>query len=55
MTDQIDQFTRLLEAGYTIEEAVAIIDGQTPVIDNHDQVQAKLNNEDWWNETDHQA
>lgn len=55
MINEIDRFVYLLQAGYTIEEAVAIVDGQTPAIDNHDQAQAKLNNEDWWNETDHQA
>lgn len=45
------KFKRLLEAGYTIEEAVHVLDGGTlpmPIIDL-DQIEARANHEAWWN------
>lgn len=41
-------FAQLLEAGYTIEEAVAFLDNHEPSARDLDQEQAARDGEDWW-------
>ncbi len=49
MTDQITEFVRLMEIGYTIEEAIASIENRILNPIDLDQMDAKRDGEDWWN------
>lgn len=54
MTDHISQvnwtraFVRLLANGFTIEEAVAALEGTPPFPLDLDQTEARTNHEAWW-------
>lgn len=42
------KFARLINAGYTIEEAVAALEGNPPSPLDLDQTEARTNHEAWW-------
>lgn len=47
--DHLDEFVRLLNLGFTIEEAVSSIEYRILNPIDLDQEQAKRDGEDWWN------
>lgn len=47
--DQISDLAKLLELGYSIEEAISSIEGRILNPIDLDQTQAKRDGEDWWN------
>lgn len=48
--DHIQELAKLLELGFTIEEAVLSIEGRILNPIDLDQEEAKRDGEDWWNQ-----